>query len=151
MRRSGNTNAAKLAGKAAGKPGRLAQKALVPKVLALVLAVLLVFACAVSAFAKTGDGVVTFAKNGGTYLAKSGDGDTATEPITTIGADAPTEAPDGTGQSATMDGSENSNSEDGGQTDPETERRKEIYTFMTLIALGAIIVGIREKRSKRRY
>ena len=151
MRRSGNTNAAKLAGKAAGKPGRLAQKALVPKVLALVLAVLLVFACAVSAFAKSGDGVVTFAKNGGTYLAKSGDGDTATEPITTIGADAPTEAPDGTGQSATMDGSENSNSEDGGQTDPETERRKEIYTFMTLIALGAIIVGIREKRSKRRY
>ena len=137
MRRSNNTNTAKLAGKAAGKPGRFAQKALVPKVLALVLAVLLVFACAVSAFAKTGDGVVTFAKNGGTYLAKSGDGDTATEPIT--------------GQSATMDGSENSNSEDGGQTDPETERRKEIYTFMTLIALGAIIVGIREKRSKRRY
>jgi hypothetical protein len=104
------------------------------KVLALALALLLVFACAATAFAK------------------SGSGDTATEPITTIGADAPTGAPDGTGeQSATTDGSENGNSEDGGQTDPETERRKEIYTFMTLIALGAIIVGIREKRSKRRY
>ena len=50
-----------------------------------------------------------------------------------------------------MNGSENSNSEDDRQTDPENERRKEIYTFMTLIALGAIIVGIREKRSKRRY
>ncbi|MBR3301054.1 MAG: hypothetical protein IKI73_00110 [Firmicutes bacterium] len=151
MRRSNNTNTAKLAGKAAGKPGRFAQKALVPKVLALVLAVLLIFACAATAFAKSGDSVVTFAKSSGTYLAKSGDGDTATESITTIGADAPTGAPDCTGQSATMDGSENSNSEDGGQTDPETERRKEIYTFMTLIALGAIIVGIREKRSKRRY
>ena len=133
MRRSNNTNTAKLAGKAAGKPGRFAQKALVPKVLALVLAMLLIFACAATAFAK------------------SGDGDTSTEPITTTGADAPTGAPDCTGQSATMDGSENSNSEDGGQTDPETERRKEIYTFMTLVALGAIIVGIREKRSKRRY
>ena len=112
-----------------------AVRRMLPKILALALAVLLVFACAVSAFAK------------------SGDGDKATEPVTTIGADSPTGSnTENTGeQSATMDGSDNGNSEDGGQTDPETERRKEIYTFMTLIALGAIIVGIREKRSKRRY
>jgi hypothetical protein len=126
---------------------------MLPKILALALAVLLVFACAVSAFAKSGDGFVTFAKSSGTYLAKSGDGDTSTEPVTTIGADSPTgSSTENTGeQSATMDGSDNGNSEDGGQTDPETERRKEIYTFMTLIALGAIIVGIREKKNKRRF
>ncbi|MBR3302308.1 MAG: hypothetical protein IKI73_06570 [Firmicutes bacterium] len=130
-----------------------AARRMLPKILALALAVLLVFACAVSAFAKSGDGVVTFAKSGGTYLAKSGDGDTATEPVTTIGADSPAgNSTENTGeQSATMDGSDNGNSEDGGQTDPETERRKEIYTFMTLIALGAIIVGIREKKNKRKF
>ena len=130
-----------------------AARRMLPKILALALAVLLVLACAVSAFAKSGDGVVSFAKSGDTYLAKSGDGDTATEPVTTIGADSPAgNSTENTGeQSATMDGSENSNSEDGGQTDPETERRKEIYTFMTLIALGAIIVGIREKKNKRKF
>ena len=135
MRRSNNTNTAKRAGRASGKPGRLAQKALFSKILALALAVLLVFACAVSAFAK------------------SGDGDKPAGDTTTIGADSPTGSnAENTGeQSATMNGSENSNSEDDRQTDPENERRKEIYTFMTLIALGAIIVGIREKRSKRRY
>ena len=112
-----------------------AARRMLPKILALALAVLLVFACAVSAFAK------------------SGDGDTATEPVTTIGADSPAgNSTENTGeQSATMDGSDNGNSEDGGQTDPETERRKEIYTFMTLIALGAIIVGIREKKNKRKF
>ena len=130
-----------------------AVRRMLPRILALALAVLLVFACAVSAFAKSGDGVVTFVKGGGTYLAKSGDGDTATEPVTTIGADSPAgSSTENTGeQSATMDGSDNGNSEDGGQTDPETERRKEIYTFMTLIALGAIIVGIREKKNKRKF
>ena len=109
-------------------------KTVLPRVLALALAVLLVFACAASAFAK------------------SGDGDTVTEPITTIGADSPTGSDSAsTGeQSATMDGSENTNTEDG-ETDPEIERRKEIYTFMTLIALGAIIVGIREKKNKRKF
>ena len=122
-----------------------AARRMLPKILALALAVLLVFACAVSAFAKSGDGLLAASEKGSESTAPAGD-------TTTIGASEPTGAPDGTGeQSATMDGSENSNSEDGGQTDPETERRKEIYTFMTLIALGAIIVGIREKRSKRRY
>ena len=120
------------------------RRRLAPKILALALAMLLIFACAATAFAKSGDGLLAASEKGSESTAPAGD-------TTTIGADAPTGAPDGTGQSATMDGSENSNSENGGQTDPETERRKEIYTFMTLIALGAIIVGIREKRSKRRY
>ena len=118
---------------AAGRAAAAVRRML-PRVLALALAVLLVFACAASAFAK------------------SGDGDTVTEPITTIGADSPTGSDSAsTGeQSATMDGSENTNTEDG-ETDPEVERRKEIYTFMTLIGLGAIIVGIREKKNKRKF
>ena len=120
------------------------RRRLAPKILALALAMLLIFTCAATAFAKSGDGLLAASEKGSESTAPAGD-------TTTIGADAPTGAPDGTGQSATMDGSENSNSENGGQTDPETERRKEIYTFMTLIALGAIIVGIREKRSKKRY
>lgn len=125
-----------------GRIHNAARRAL-PRILALALAVMLVFACAASAFAKSGD----------VYLAKSGEGDTATEPVTTIGADVPTgnDSANSGEQSATTDGGENSNSEDGSETDPETERRKEIYTFMTLIALGAIIVGIREKRNKRRF
>ena len=114
-----------------------------PRMLALALAVLLVFACGASAFAKSSD----------VYLAKSGEGDTVTEPVTTIGADSPAgnDSANTGEQSASADGSENSNSEDGQEADPEIERRKEIYTFMTLIALGAIIVGIREKRSKRKF
>lgn len=116
-------------------------KTVLPRVLALALAVLLVFACAASAFAKSDDDA-----------AKAKSGDTVTEPITTIGADSPAGSDSAsTGeQSATMDGSENTNTEDG-ETDPEVERRKEIYTFMTLIALGAIIVGIREKKNKRKF
>ena len=121
------------------------RRRLAPKILALALAMLLIFTCAATAFAKSGDGLLAASEKGSESTAPAGD-------TTTIGADAPTGAPDGTGQSATMDGSENSNSEDGSEEpDPELARRKEIYTFMTLIALGAIIVGIREKRSKRRY
>ena len=120
------------------------RRRLAPKILALALAMLLIFTCAATAFAKSGDGLLAASEKGSESTAPAGD-------TTTIGADAPTGAPDGTGQSATMDGSENSSSENGGQTDPETERRKEIYTFMTLIALGAIIVGIREKKNKRKF
>jgi hypothetical protein len=123
-----------------------------PRILALALALLLVFACAASAFAKSGDAATVTPSSDIATAAKSGDGDTVTEPITTIGADSPTGSDSAsTGeQSATMDGSENTNTEDG-ETDPEVERRKEIYTFMTLIALGAIIVGIREKKNKRKF
>ena len=107
------------------------------KVLALALALLLVFACAATAFAKSADGLLTAAEKGSESTAPAGD-------TTTIGASEPT------GQDTT--GQENSASQDGSEEpDPELARRKEIYTFMTLIALGAIIVGIREKRSKRRY
>ena len=112
--------------------GTFAKNAL-PRILALALAVLLVFAFAASAFAKGGDD------------APAGD-------TTTIGADAPTGSDsENTGeQSASMDGSENSASQDGsGLSEEEIARRKEIYTIGAMITLGAILVGWRERQRRR--
>ena len=36
-----------------------------------------------------------------------------------------------------------------GLSEEELAQRKEIYTMVTLIALGAILVGLREKRGRR--
>ena len=93
-------------------------------VLALTLAVLLVFACTAAAFAKGADS-----------SAPAGD-------TTTIGASQPTGAQDGSGQ-------ENSESQEGsGESEAELERRKEIYTIGAMITLGAIFVGLRERRRR---
>ena len=99
-----------------------------PRLTALILALLLVFACTAAAFAKEGDAPGT------------DPGDT-----TTIGASEPTGASDGGSASQSYSAEDSDTAED----DAELEKRKEIYTFMTLIALGAIIVGIREKRRRR--
>jgi hypothetical protein len=106
-----------------------------PKALALLLALLIVFSCAASAFAKSGD-----APSGDTTtIGASPSGDT-----TTIGA-SPSTSQEGAGQ-ASQEGAEQENS---GESDAELERRKEIYTIGAMITLGAILVGIREKRNRR--
>ena len=118
-----------------------------PKALALLLALLIVFSCAASAFAKSGD-----APSGDTTtIGASPSGDT-----TTIGA-SPSASQEGAGQ-ASQEGAEQasqegagqeSSSDDSGESDAELERRKEIYTIGAMITLGAILVGIREKRNRR--
>ena len=99
-----------------------------PKALALLLALLIVFSCAASAFAKSGD-------------APSGD-------TTTIGA-SPSASQEGAGQASQEGAGQESSSDDSGESDAELERRKEIYTIGAMITLGAILVGIREKRNRR--
>ena len=67
-----------------------------------------------------------------------GDPETSSEPVLTTGA----ETPEGQSDSGREDPT-------AGLSEEELARRKEIYTMVTLIALAAIIVGLREKRGRR--
>ena len=136
------------------------------KLLAALLALFLVFAAPLSAFAdddaQSDDTPVLYTENSGNEPSAAYDGgdganytfpedgpedgkmyilgnpDTeTTEPILTTGAE--TAENTNTGRS---DPSE-------GLSEEELARRKEIYTMVTLIALAAILVGIREKRGRR--
>ena len=140
------------------------------KLLAALLALFLVFAAPLSAFAdddaQSDDTPVLYTENSGNepsaayaggaggevkatynmpedgpedgkmYILGNPDTET-TEPILTTGAE--TAENTNTGRS---DPSE-------GLSEEELARRKEIYTMVTLIALAAILVGIREKRGRR--
>lgn len=131
-----------------------------PKLFALLLAMLLVLAMPLSTFADD-DTPVLYTENSGEASATydGGDGatytfpedgpeegkmyimenpDTSSEPVLTTGA----EAPEGQSDSGSKDAT-------AGLSEEEIARRKEIYTMVTLIALAAILVGIREKRGRR--
>ena len=98
---------------------------------ALLLALLLALALPALAFAEGGDAPV---------LLSAGDGapsDTQ-EPIPTVGA----QPESGQTGSDPADAS-------AGLSEEELARRKEIYTMVALITVGAIIVGIRNKRGGR--
>ena len=110
-------------------------KRALPRILALILALLLIFACAASAFAKDGKSSDAPAGDTTTTGTSESTGDT-----TTIGASAPT------GESSS---GESSSQSDGEISDEERERRKEVYTIAALVAVGAIIVGMRDKRRRR--
>ena len=57
----------------------------------------------------------------------------------------------GDGTMHTMESAEDSGERDATSdlSEEELARRKEIYTMVALITMGAIIVGIREKRGRR--
>ena len=136
------------------------------KLLAALLALFLVFAAPLSAFAdddaQSDDTPVLYTENSGNEPSAAYDGgdgatytfpedgpeegkmyimenpDTSSEPVLTTGA----EAPEGQSDSGSKDAT-------AGLSEEEIAGRKEIYTMVTLIALAAILVGIREKRGRR--
>ena len=127
---------------------KTSNKKAVLKLLAVLLALLTALAPA-AAFAE-GDDAPAASSDGGdgaTYTIPEdaedgkmyilGNPDTSTsDPVLTTG----TETPEG--QSDSQDATS-------GPSEEELARRKEIYTMVTLIAMAAIIVGLREKRNRR--
>ena len=95
-------------------------------ILAALLALMLAFAPA--AFAEPGSLTLTSAPGSSQDSSGSGTGSTTT--------------------TGTTGASENTASAEEGESEEELERRKEIYTMVALITLGAILVGIRDKKRR---
>lgn len=95
-------------------------------ILAALLALMLAFAP--TAFAEPGSLALTSAPGSSQDSSGSGSGSTTT--------------------TGTTGASENTAPAEEGESEEELERRKEIYTMVALITLGAILVGIRDKKRR---
>ncbi len=137
---------------------KTSNKKTVLKLLAVLLVLLTALAPA-AAFAEGDDAPVLLSSGDGAPAASSDGGDGATYTI-------PEDAEDGkmyilgnpdtstsdpvlTTGTETPEGQSDSQDATSGLSEEELARRKEIYTMVTLIAMAAIIVGLREKRNRR--
>ena len=136
-------------------------KRIIRKSTAIVLALLIILSAAGSVFAQGRSGTAGLFVQGGTVralqfvqessdssLGSSSSGNDAAGNVSenSVGKDAEANS---TQNSAGNEASNTTNNNSSEMSETELKQRKDIYTIVALIALAAILVGIRDKRRRR--